>query len=140
MADNARTRQEATVPDDELFEIPSSGKVTPDPAARAAAKQGEAPPAAPGMAGESAPGQPSRAEVFAQNPEAAAGECAAPSAATRTRSWTGGTNSPAGRNGAPGQPDLHRALGDEEGRDTTPAAEGDVNAPGRRGSGSSGRA
>lgn len=46
----------------------------PDPEAVEAAIDEDAPPAAPGMAGESAPGQPSRAEIFALNPEATDGD------------------------------------------------------------------
>jgi len=43
----------------------------PDPEAEAMAAAGEVPDAEPGMKGESAPGEPSRAEVLALNPELA---------------------------------------------------------------------
>ncbi|MGE5596905.1 MAG: hypothetical protein ACM3S1_12840 [Hyphomicrobiales bacterium] len=43
----------------------------PDPEAESAALSGDVPPADPEMAGESAPGEPSRAEIFALNPELA---------------------------------------------------------------------
>lgn len=43
----------------------------PDPAAVDAARDGSVPPAEPGLAGESRPGEPSRAEIFALNPELA---------------------------------------------------------------------
>lgn len=55
------------------YRLPQEGGV-PDPEAADAALAGEPPAAAPGMAGESAPGEPSRAEVFALEPELAAGE------------------------------------------------------------------
>lgn len=42
--------------------------VTHDPRAEEAATTGDIPPAAPGEAGESAPGEPSRAEIFSLNP------------------------------------------------------------------------
>lgn len=44
---------------------------TTDPAAVEAVLSGQVPEPAPGMAGESAPGQPSRAEVLAMAPELA---------------------------------------------------------------------
>lgn len=53
-----------------------------DPDAVAAAASGEAPPPAPGAAGESAPGEPSRAEVMALNPEAAEAEGTLPGTPT----------------------------------------------------------
>ncbi|MCC7364472.1 MAG: hypothetical protein IT303_08865 [Dehalococcoidia bacterium] len=53
------------------YRIPQPGAV-PDPEAEDAALTGDVPPPAPGMAGESAPGQPSRAEIFAMDPELAA--------------------------------------------------------------------
>ena len=49
----------------------------PDPRALDAAVSGDVPPPEPGMAGESAPGEPSRAEVFALAPELAGEEGAA---------------------------------------------------------------
>jgi hypothetical protein len=53
-----------------------------DPAAVEAATKGEAPPPAEGAAGESAPGEPSRAEVMALNPEAAYSESMHPATPT----------------------------------------------------------
>lgn len=52
------------------YRLPQEGAV-PDPEAEKAAVAGAPPPAAPGMAGESAPGEPSRAEIFAMEPELA---------------------------------------------------------------------
>lgn len=52
------------------YRLPQEGAV-PDPEAEEAAVAGTPPPAAPGMAGESAPGEPSRAEIFAMEPELA---------------------------------------------------------------------
>ena len=52
------------------YRLPQEGGV-PDPEAEDAALHGDAPEPAPGMAGESAPAEPSRAEIFALNPELA---------------------------------------------------------------------
>jgi hypothetical protein len=51
--------------------------ITRDPRAEEAANTGDIPPAAPGAAGESAPGQPSRAEIFSLNPALASKDGAA---------------------------------------------------------------
>jgi hypothetical protein len=73
------TRPEVT----ELEELPQEHGRR-DPRALEAAISGEVPSAAPGAAGESAPGEPSRAEIFAQAPELA-GESGASSPGTPTR-------------------------------------------------------
>ena len=73
------SRPEAT----ELEELPQEHGRR-DPRALEAAISGDVPPAAPGAAGEAAPGEPSRAEIFAQAPELA-GESGAASPGTPTR-------------------------------------------------------